>query len=149
MDLLRAKTPWPPSSATSRASRRPDTIRKEAIGGQGMPRGFGSAGFLQMSTVPLTWPVSRARIAGGAARAHERFKRRINRWPRMPCLTPGVGLIAALGRKILFYIYSLLARPCDLKEEVRPARFGEVKVKSEESQRVRSVLVARSRLVGI
>jgi hypothetical protein len=40
-------------------------------------------------------------------------------------LTPGGGLIAALGRKILFYIYSLPVRPYDLKEEARLAGFGE------------------------
>jgi hypothetical protein len=43
----------------------------------------------------------------------------------MARLTPGAGLIAALGRKILFYIYALLARPYDLKEEARLAGFSE------------------------
>ena len=43
----------------------------------------------------------------------------------MPRLTPCGRLNAALGRKILFYIYSLLARPYDLKEEARLAGFGE------------------------
>ena len=43
----------------------------------------------------------------------------------MPRLMPGGKLIAGLGRKMLFYIYSLLARPYDLKEEARLAGFGE------------------------
>ena len=43
----------------------------------------------------------------------------------MPRLTLDGWLNAALGRKILFYIYSLLGRPYDLKEEARLAGFGE------------------------
>jgi hypothetical protein len=37
----------------------------------------------------------------------------------------GGGLIVGLGRKTLFYIYSLLGRPYDLKEEARLAGFSE------------------------
>jgi hypothetical protein len=43
----------------------------------------------------------------------------------MPRLTPCGRFNAALGKKILFYIYSLLGRPYDLKEEARLAGFGE------------------------
>jgi hypothetical protein len=43
----------------------------------------------------------------------------------MPRLTPGGRLNSALGRKILFYIYSLLGRSYDLKEEARLAGFGQ------------------------